>query len=68
MRKIATETWNAAFQAMGEEHRGRQLQLIPAGRMGEIEEYAQVAVFLGSDDASYIVGQTINVNGGVVTN
>ena len=64
---IATESWNAAFKAMGEETQKRQLQMIPAGRMGEIEEYAQVAVFLASDDASYIVGQTINVNGGVVT-
>src|SRR5262245_13945953 len=36
--------------------------------MGSIEEYAAVAVLLASDDASYIVGQTLNVNGGVLTN
>jgi NAD(P)-dependent dehydrogenase (short-subunit alcohol dehydrogenase family) len=37
-------------------------------KVGKIEEYAQTVVFLASDDAAYIVGQTINVNGGVVTN
>lgn len=65
---IMTESWSAAFAAMGTESQGRQLQMIPAGRMGEIEEYAQTVVFLASDPAAYIVGQTINVNGGVVTN
>ena len=40
--------------------------MIPAGRMGKIEEYAQTVVFLASDDAAYIVGQTITVNGGVL--
>jgi 3-oxoacyl-[acyl-carrier protein] reductase len=64
---ILTESWDAAFKAMGEETQKRQLQMIPAGRMGKIEEYASLAVYLASDDAAYIVGQTINMNGGVVT-
>ncbi|OBA88273.1 short-chain dehydrogenase, partial [Mycobacteriaceae bacterium 1482268.1] len=64
---INTESWASAFQAMGEETQKRQLQMIPEGRMGEIAEYAALAVFLASDDAAYIVGQTINCNGGVVT-
>ena len=34
-------------------------------RLGEPEEVAKVAVFLASDDSSYITGQTINVNGGM---
>ena len=42
--------------------------MITAGRLGKIEEYAQTVVFLASDDAAYILGQTINVNAGVVTN
>ena len=63
-----TESWGAAFAAMGAESQGRQLQMIPAGRMGKIDENAQTVVFLACDDAAYIVGQTINVNAGVVTN
>lgn len=34
-------------------------------RLGQPEEIAKVAVFLASEDASYITGQTINVNGGM---
>ena len=40
---------------------------IPIGRFSRPEEIAQVAVFLASDDAAYITGQTIVVSGGVVT-
>jgi 3-oxoacyl-[acyl-carrier protein] reductase len=42
------------------------LQLIPARRMGTIEEYASLAVYLASDDSNYIVGQVISVNGGLL--
>lgn len=35
------------------------------GRLGKPEEIAKTALFLVSDDASYITGQTINVNGGM---
>ena len=37
---------------------------IPAGRIGTGEELANVYAFLSSDDASYVTGQTIHVNGG----
>ncbi|OGO20435.1 MAG: hypothetical protein A2144_11740 [Chloroflexi bacterium RBG_16_50_9] len=36
----------------------------PAGRLGECEEVANVAVFLASDESKYIVGQTIVIDGG----
>ena len=38
---------------------------IPLGRMCEPEEIARVAAFLASDDASFITGQNIAVNGGM---
>ena len=40
------------------------LQLIPLGRMGHPEDIAYAAVFLASDKASYVTGQTFHVNGG----
>lgn len=40
----------------------------PMGRPGQPEEVAPAYVFLASDDASYITGQTIHVNGGSVVN
>jgi 3-oxoacyl-[acyl-carrier protein] reductase len=42
------------------------LKQIPAGRFGEPKDIADIAVFLASDEASYITGQTIHVNGGMV--
>ena len=42
------------------------LKLIPMGRVGMPEEVAKVVRFLCSDDASYITGQVISVNGGMV--
>jgi 3-oxoacyl-[acyl-carrier protein] reductase len=41
------------------------LKLIPLGRMAEPPEIASVIVFLLSDEASYITGQTLGVDGGV---
>jgi acetoacetyl-CoA reductase/3-oxoacyl-[acyl-carrier protein] reductase len=42
-----------------------KVQNIPMGRLGTKEEIAKIALFLASDDASYITGQTINANGGM---
>ena len=39
-------------------------KMIPLGRVGNPMECAKVIVFLSSDAASYIVGESIEVNGG----
>jgi len=44
----------------------KHLERIPLGRYGQPEDIANVAVFLASDAASYITGQTIVVDGGWV--
>jgi len=38
---------------------------IPLGRMGTPEEIASAIVFLASDEAAYITGHVLNVNGGM---
>jgi acetoacetyl-CoA reductase len=40
------------------------LPLIPMGRLGEPDEIARTVLFLASDDAGYITGSTLSVNGG----
>jgi 3-oxoacyl-[acyl-carrier protein] reductase len=46
----------------------RHLKRIPIGRVGSVEDMANVALFLASPMASYIVGQTIPVDGGLILN
>lgn len=41
------------------------LKQIPAGRFGEPDDIANACVFLASEEAAYINGQTININGGM---
>ena len=41
-----------------------KIRALPVGRPGLAEEVARAVAFLASDAASYITGQTINVNGG----
>ena len=50
---------------LSDELKKNYLSQIPAGRFGEPDDIANVCVFLASDEASYINGQTIHVNGGM---
>lgn len=43
----------------------RNRQLVPLGRSGQPEDVSAVALFLASDEAAYITGEVIDVNGGL---
>jgi NAD(P)-dependent dehydrogenase (short-subunit alcohol dehydrogenase family) len=44
----------------------RRLVHVPMGRFGEAEEIAKAALFLASDDSSYITGTDFMVDGGIL--
>ena len=44
------------------------LAKIPMGRLGDVDDIAKSVVFLASEDASYITGNTVHVNGGMYMN
>ncbi len=48
-----------------EEKRQRRLVHVPMGRFGESPEIAEAVVFLASDEASYVTGSNLNVDGGL---
>lgn len=47
------------------EAEAKLLQLIPAGRVGNVEDIAKAAVWLASDDSDYVNGETLFVDGGM---
>jgi NAD(P)-dependent dehydrogenase (short-subunit alcohol dehydrogenase family) len=51
-------------RSLPEEARRRRVERIPMGRFGEADEVARAALFLASDDASYVTGHTLAVDGG----
>ena len=55
----------AMTDALSDDVRAQLLKEVPMGRLGTAEDIANVCTFLASDEAAYITGQTINVNGGM---
>lgn len=51
--------------ALSEEQKEALLTSIPTGRLGAVEDIATSVVYLASDEASYVTGQTLHVNGGM---
>jgi 3-oxoacyl-[acyl-carrier protein] reductase len=51
--------------ALPEEYRAKILESIPLSRLGSVEEIGRIAAFLLSDDARYITGQVLQVDGGL---
>ena len=56
---------SAMTDVLSDDQKARLLGNIPAGRMGRPEEVAAAVTFLASDEASYVTGQTLHVNGGM---
>ena len=52
--------------ALSEEVKNQMLSVIPLGKLGRPEDVARTVLFLLSEDAVYITGQTIHVDGGMV--
>ncbi|GAK33793.1 beta-ketoacyl-ACP reductase [Iodidimonas nitroreducens] len=52
-------------EALNEDQTARLLAGIPAGRFGEGADVAAAAVYLASENAAYVTGQTLHVNGGM---
>ena len=68
---IKSAQWERAFQAADKNDNYEDFikqmakdRHIPMGRIGETEEFANIACFLASDQAGYITGTSINVDGG----
>jgi len=51
---------------IGVEQRDAIVARVPAARLGSVDDVAAAAVFLASTEASYVTGQTLHVNGGLV--
>ncbi|GAB6262045.1 3-oxoacyl-ACP reductase FabG [Photobacterium sp. CCB-ST2H9] len=52
-------------KALNDDQRASTLSAVPAGRLGEPREIAAAVAFLASDDAGYVTGETLHVNGGM---
>lgn len=55
----------AMTQALDEAQREKLQKQIPAGRLGAAADVAACVAFLASDEAAYVTGQTLHVNGGM---
>ena len=51
---------------LSEELKQNAVKMIPLGRVGAVEDVANAVSFLASDEASYITGHVLNVNGGML--
>jgi 3-oxoacyl-[acyl-carrier protein] reductase len=56
----------AMTSGLGEDFKQNALKMIPLGRIGTPDDVASAVAFLASEEASYITGHVLNVNGGML--
>jgi 3-oxoacyl-[acyl-carrier protein] reductase len=56
----------AMTSVLGEDFKQNALKMVPLGRIGTPEDVANAVAFLTSEEASYITGHVLNVNGGML--
>jgi 3-oxoacyl-[acyl-carrier protein] reductase len=56
----------AMTEVLGDEFKQSAARQIPLGRVGTVDDVASAVAFLASDEASYITGHVLNVNGGML--
>lgn len=56
---------SAMTDKLNEKQREAIMARVPMGRLGTAQDIASAAVYLASDEAAYVTGQTIHVNGGM---
>jgi 3-oxoacyl-[acyl-carrier protein] reductase len=56
---------SAMTETLNDEQRARVAATVPMGRMGTADEVAAAVLFLASDEARYVTGHTLHVNGGM---
>ena len=55
----------AMTDKLNDDQKSKIMEQIPAGRMGQAEEIAAAALYLASEEAGYVTGTTLHVNGGM---
>jgi 3-oxoacyl-[acyl-carrier protein] reductase len=56
----------ALTDVLSEEQRNLAIQMTPLGRLASVEDIANAVAFFASDEACFITGQVLSVDGGLV--
>jgi 3-oxoacyl-[acyl-carrier protein] reductase len=56
--------YSEGLEEMGEDYLADMTASIPLGRLGKVEEIGAAALFMATDEAAFMTGQTIVVDGG----